>query len=219
MAEDIRTIGSTKGIKEFEGVYEAPHCLVLDSAYCSMGRMIGWKACEESGYTYYDAAILLELVPEYNMTKDDVDVYEQKLRRDDITAEELKSDPEFIRLTEIFNKAVDIALSKGPCLIHDRIAKEEVIAKGYTCVSAMTYATDMKAKLVKARTSVLYKDTVNDEDVIRGIHEEDNIRINWHKGHSDTKWGELGTYDIALNTDVFGLDYTAKLLAKVMKAD
>ena len=219
MAEDIRNMESTKGIKEFEGVYEKPYCVVLDSAYCSMGRMIGFKACKESGFAYYDAAVLLELVPEYGITKDDVDVYEKKLRRDGMTAKELKSDPEFAKLTEIFDKAVDIALSKGPCLIHDRIAKEEVIAKGYTCVSAMTYATDMKAKIVKARTSPLYKDVENDEDVIRGIHEEDNIRINWHRAHSDTEWGDLNTYDIALNTDVFGLDYTAKLLAKVMKAD
>jgi hypothetical protein len=219
MAEDVRNVGSTKGIKEFEGVYESPHCVVLDSAYCSMGRMIGYKACELSGFAYYDAAVLLELVPEYGLTKDDVDVYEQKLRRDDITAQELKNDPEFAKLTEIFDKAVDIALSKGPCLIHDRIAKEEVIAKGYTCVSAMTYATDLKAKIVKARVSVLYKDTEKDEDVIRGIHEEDNIRINWHKAHSDTQWGDLKTYDIALNTDVFGRDYSAQLLAKIMKAE
>ena len=53
----------------------------------------------------------------------------------------------------------------------------------------------------------------------RGIHEEDNIRINWHKACSETVWGDLNTYDIALNTDVFGRDYSAKLLAKIMKAE
>ena len=132
MAEDVRNVGSTKGIKEFESVYEKPYCVVLDSAYCSMGRMIGYKACEEAGYAYYDAAILLELVPEYGITEDDVDVYEQKLRNGALSAEELKNDPEYRRLAEIFDKAVDIALSKGPCLIHDRITKEGILAKGYS---------------------------------------------------------------------------------------
>lgn len=219
MAEDVRNAKSTAGIKEFEAVYESPHCVVLDSAYCSMGRMIGFKACKEAGYEYYDAAVLLELVPEYGLTKDDVDVYEKKLRTESFTAEQLKADPDFSRLTEAFDKAVDIALAKGPCLIHDRVAKEEVIAKGYTCVSAFTYAVDMKAKIVKARVSPLYCDVKDDEDVIRGIHEEDMIRINWHRAHSDTEWGELNTYDIALNTDVFGRDYSAALLAKIMKAE
>ena len=219
MAEDVRTMGSTKGIREFEGVFEKPHCMVLDSAYCSMGRMIGFKACKEAGVDYYDAMVLLELVPEYGLTKDDVDAYEKKLRNESFTGEQLRSDPVFAKLTEAFDKAVDIALAKGPCLIHDRVAKEEVIAKGYSCVSAMTYAVDMKAKIVKARTSPLYKDVKDDEAVVKGIHEEDQIRINWHRAHSDTEWGDLNTYDIALNTDVFGLDYSAKILAKVMKAE
>lgn len=219
MAEDVRNAKSTAGIKEFESVYEKPHCVVLDSAYCSMGRMIGFKACREAGYEYYDATILLELVPELGLTKDDVDEYEKKLRTESFTKEQLRNDPVFAKLSEAFDKAVDIALAKGPCLIHDRIAKEEVIAKGYSCVSAFTYAVDMKAKIVKARVSPLYCDVKDDEEVIKGIHEEDMIRINWHRAHSDTEWGELNTYDIALNTDVFGRDYSAKLLAKIMKAD
>lgn len=219
MAEDVRNAKSTAGIKEFESVYEKPHCVVLDSAYCSMGRMIGFKACREAGYEYYDATILLELVPELGLTKDDVDEYEKKLRTESFTKEQLRNDPVFAKLSEAFDKAVDIALAKGPCLIHDRIAKEEVIAKGYSCVSAFTYAVDMKAKIVKARVSPLYCDVKDDEEVIKGIQEEDMIRINWHRAHSDTEWGELNTYDIALNTDVFGRDYSAKLLAKIMKAD
>lgn len=219
MAEDVRNAKSTAGIKEFESVYEKPHCVVLDSAYCSMGRMIGFKACREAGYEYYDATILLELVPELGLTKDDVDEYEKKLRTESFTKEQLRNDPVFAKLSGAFDKAVDIALAKGPCLIHDRIAKEEVIAKGYSCVSAFTYAVDMKAKIVKARVSPLYCDVKDDEEVIKGIQEEDMIRINWHRAHSDTEWGELNTYDIALNTDVFGRDYSAKLLAKIMKAD
>ena len=55
MAEDVRTAKSTAGVKEFEAVYDRPHCIVLDSAYCSMGRMIGFKACQIAGYEYYDA--------------------------------------------------------------------------------------------------------------------------------------------------------------------
>ena len=217
MAEDIRKIKDLSGIKEFNAAYELPDCVVLDSAYCSMGRMIGFKACQISGYTYYDAVTLLELVPQYGVSKDDVDRYEQKLRTRSFTVEELQADEEFVRLSKIFDEAVDIALSKGRCLIHDRISKEEVLAKGYTCVSAMTYATDLKAKIVKARTSPLYENVKDDSAVIAGINEEDMIRKNWKRGHSKNEWGCLETYDLALNSDAFGRDYSAELLASLMK--
>ena len=87
MAEDIRTMKDVSNLKEFHAEYELPDCVVLDSAYCSMGRMIGYKACQISGYTYYDAVLLLELVPQYGVTKDDVDRYEQKLRHHSLTVE------------------------------------------------------------------------------------------------------------------------------------
>lgn len=217
MAEDIRTMKDVSNVREFNVQYELPDCVVLDSAYCSMGRMIAYKACQLSGYTYYDAVVLLELVPQYNVTKDDVDRYEQKLRVRSFTEDELQEDAEFRRLSGIFSEAADIALSRGKCLIHDRLSKDEVIAKGYSCISAMTYATDMKAKIVKARTSPLYENVKDDSAVIAGIQEEDMIRKNWKRGHSRSEWGCLETYDLAINTDAFGLDYAAEMLAALMK--
>ena len=219
MAEDIRNMESTAGVKEFEKVFEKPHCVVLDSAYCSMGRMIGYKACEKTGYAYYDAVILLEQVPECGVTKEEVDEFEKKLRERDYTGEELKANPEYARLMAAFDKAVDIALAKGPCLIHDRVSKEDIEKRGYSCISAITYANDLDAKIVRAKLSPVYAGLDNDEDVIKGIKEEDMIRINWHRAHSDTEWGVLSTYDVCINSDAFGRDYSAEMLAKAMKAD
>ncbi len=217
MAEDIRNMKDVSNVKEFNVQYDAPDCIVLDSAYCSMGRMIGYKACQLGGYTFYDAVVLLELVPEYGITKDDVDIYEKKLRERLYTKEEMQADEEYIKLSKIFDEAVDIALSKGKCLIHDRMAKEEILAKGYSCVSAMTYATDDDAKIVRAKASPFYEKMEDPKAILACIDEEDRIRKNWKVGRSDNEWGKLETYDMALNSDAFGLDYTAQLLAKLMK--
>ena len=130
---------------------------------------------------------------------------------------ELKNDPEYARLAAAFDKAADIALAKGPCLIHDRLSKEEILKKGYSCTSVFTFASDLKDKIVRARISPLYCDVESDEEVIRGIHEEDSIRINWHRAHSDTEWGQADAYDLCINTDAFGRDYSAELIAKAMK--
>lgn len=217
MAEDIRQMMSTEGVKEFEAQYELPHCVVLDSEYCSMGRMIGNRACQISGYTYYDAVLLLDLVPEEGVTKADLDECEKRLREREMTREELQSDVLFMKLEKAFDKAIDLALAKGPCLIHDRITKEEVIKKGYTCVSALTYGFDMDAKIVRAKLSPFYQAIESREEVIRNIQAEDMIRINTHRAHADTNWGDKNVYDLMINVDMFIRDYSAALLACTMK--
>lgn len=217
VVEDIRNVKSTEGMIEFEAQYHAPHCVVLDSEYCSMGRMIGNMACALSGYTYYDAVFLLDLVPESGVTRDDLAALNAKLRQRRMTKEELLNDEDFIKVDQAMDQAIDIALSKGPCLIHDRITKEAVIDKGYTCISVLTYGQDWKAKIPRAKVSALYQDLEDDSEVIAKIKEEDMIRINTHTAHADTKWGDKGTYDLLINIDTFCRDYSAQLLASTMK--
>ena len=91
--------------------------------------------------------------------------------------------------------------------------------RGYSCVTVLTYATDIHAKIIRAKVSPLYAGMENDEDVIAAMREEDNIRRNYHKAHSDTVWGDKDTYDLCINSETAGRDYTAELIAHVMKAD
>ncbi len=217
MAEDIRNMFDTKGAKEFEAQYAKPDCIVLDSEYCSMGRMIANRACKQGGYTYWDAVLLLELVPDCGVTIEDVERFETKLRSETITKEEIVNDAEYQRITKAFDKAIDIALAKGPCLIHDRATKEMIMERGYTCVSVLMYAQDIPAKIVRAKLSPLYNHLTDDAEVAAKIHEEDLIRYNYHKAHSDTEWGKKETYDLLINSDMFVRDYSAVILACAMK--
>ncbi len=217
MAEDIRNMAGTAGLEEFEKQYEAPHCVVLDSEYCSMGRMIGNKACRKSGYAYYDAVILLETVPECGVTIEDVLEFEKKLRPAVLTREQITEDPMWQKISAAMNKAIDLALAKGPCLIHDRAAKEMITEKGYSCTSVMMYADDMDAKIVRAKVSPFYADLTDRDTIIRMIQEEDNVRINTRIAQSDKAWGVKENYDLCINSETFGRDYAAELLAAAMK--
>ncbi len=217
MTEDIRTMVPQTGVREFEKKYEKPWCVVLDSEYCSMGRMIGSRACREAGCHYYDSVILLELVPECGVSMEDVAAFENKLRKKELSRQEIISDPEYIRINTAFEKAIDLALKQGPCLIHDRTTKEEIERKGYTAVSVLVYATDPDAKLVRAKVSPLYKDITDSEELAEKIREETRIRMNYHHAHSDTVWGDRNTYDICLNSENLGRDFSAQILAGLMK--
>ncbi len=218
MAEDIRTMDQVKGAS-FLVEFEKPNCVVLDSAYCSMGRMIGYKACQKAGYAYYDAVTLLELVPESGITKEDVDRVESALRDREYTKEELLANAELQNIIAVFNQAISIALSKGNCLIHDRTVKEWVLSKGYSCVNVFTTANNDDYKVERALSSPLYQHLTDRKVVLEKIAEENHIRSNYHKLQSDTPWGEAETYDLILNSDVLGREYCATVLAHIMCAD
>jgi len=217
MAEDMRNVASTTGMSEFERSYEVPDCVVLDSAYCSMGRMIAVRACKEAGWTYHDTVTLLDLVPECGVTADDVDAFEAKSAAPDADLEELRGSGEYQRIIGAYRLAAEHALAQGPCLIHDRVGKPFVEGLGKTCASAMTYASDRPAMRVRAKVSPLYAELTSDAELDAAIAYENARRRSWHALADDgTVWGEPATYDLMINTDQIGRDFAARLLAQLM---
>ena len=217
MAEDMRNVASTEGMSEFERGYVVPNCVVLDSAYCSMGRMVALLACEIAGWTYHDSATLLELVPECGVTPDDVDAFERQFTGSEPDVAAVRETEEYQRISTAYHLAAENAIATGPCLIHDRVTKTFVEGLGYRCASAMTYAHDLPAMRVRAKVSPLYRDLSSDADLDAAIRREDSVRRAWHMLNSDTTmWGEPPTYDLMINTDLIGRDFAAQLLAQLM---
>lgn len=218
MAEDLRTMGSTAGIPAFETTFETPECLVLDSAYCSMGRMVALRACEKTGWTYHDSVTLLELVPDTGVTPADVEAFERPLASGGFDPDAIRAQGDYLRIRNAFVAAFTRAVEMGPCLIHDRAHKSFVQGLGRPCVSAMTYATDRPAMRVRARFSPLYRELSSDGELDEAIRQEDAMRRAWHALGSDvTRWGEPATYDLMLNTDQLGIDFSAEMLARLMR--
>ena len=217
MAEDMRNVASTAGISEFERSYEVPDCVVLDSAYCSMGRMIAVRACKAAGWTYHDTVTLLDLVPECGVTADDVDAFEAKSAAPDADLDELRQSEEYQHIIAAYRLAAERALAQGPCLIHDRVGKAFVQGLGKTCASTMTYAADRPAMRVRAKVSPLYAQLTSDAELDAAIAYENAHRRSWHALADDgTTWGEPATYDLMINTDLIGRDFATALLAQLM---
>ena len=216
MAEDIRTMADTTGVAAFHHQFEKPYCVLLDSEYCSMGRMIGAKACEKAGYTYYDAVILLDLLNDPEVNVEFMEKVERQLRNKHLSREEILSIDGYEKLTKAFDKAIDMALAKGPCLIHDRAIKEDIVKRGYSVFTVLNYATDINTKIERAKLSTSNNDCHTEEEYITRIQEEDNIRYNSHLAKSDTTWGDKATYDLCLNAETLGRDYAGEVLASIL---
>ncbi len=217
MAEDMSKALSTEGMSEFERGYAVPDCVVLDSAYCSMGRMVAVRACKATGWTYHDTVTLLSLVPECGVTADEVDAFELKSAAPGADLAALHESAEYQRIIGAYRLAAERALAQGPCLIHDRVTKSFVQSLGKTCASAMTYASDRPAMRVRAKVSPLYASLTEDAELDAAIAFEDAHRRAWHALANDgTTWGEPLTYDLMINTDLIGRDFAAQLLAQLM---
>ena len=216
MKEDIRQTLSTQGRKEFEYKLEKPHCIVLDSAYSSMGRMIGLGACKNTGYTYYDGATLLESF-DHNFNDEDVEKTDVRLKDHPMTKEDILEDMLTERIWDTYAAAVVEALHKGPCLIHDHTAKSVVERLGYSCVSVFTYSSDQMNQIKRARVSPRYMNEEDDRVILEAIKAENMIRRNHHAIFDRNEWGQRNTYDLILNTDILGRDMSIKILADLMK--
>ena len=216
MAEDIRTMRDTTGVAAFHHQFEKPYCVLLDSEYCSMGRMIGAKACEKAGYTYYDAVILLDMLNDPEVNVEFMEKVEKQLRNRHLSKEEILAVDGYQKLNDAFDKAIDMALGKGPCLIHDRAIKEDIEKRGYSVFTVLNYATDSKSKIERAKLSPANSDCHSDEEFLARIQEEDNIRYNTHHAKSDTTWGDKTAYDLCLNAETLGRDYAGEVLANVL---
>lgn len=219
MAEDIRKMPDTSGITAFHETFREPYCVLMDSTYCSMGRMIAVRAARATGRTYYDAVLLLELLNEPGTDIAFMEKCENRLRTGSLTREEMRGDADLCRLQEAFGRAVRLALSKGPCLIHDRAVPEQVRSLGYTVFTVLNYASDPRKRLARAKRSPGCADCRTDEEYICRIREEDSIRRCWHRMHSSTPWGEKDAYDLCLNADTLGQDHAAAILAAAIRED
>lgn len=208
-----------KGQEVFEKNIKRPDCVILDSEYCSMGRMVAVKACEGTAYTYYDASLLLDLLPEEREQKEKILEYDAVLAGWKGTAQELAEDPEFQRISGIYRKAVKAALEKGPCLIHERGIREDVEAMGYSCLSAITYGTVQENKRIRARVTPDYADLETDGELDQIIAAEDKKRRLYHDGLSRKPWGAKETYDLCVNTEILGKEMGIRLLRLLLTGE
>lgn len=78
MAGDFRKAADPKGMAELERGYAVPDSVVLDSACCSMGRVIALRATGVAGWEMHDTNSLLGLVGELGVTAADVDAFEAR---------------------------------------------------------------------------------------------------------------------------------------------
>lgn len=198
--------------------------ITISRQFGSGGRDVGKKLADALGIKYYDRELIEMATKESGFDKEmfeDTTANTSRLFRfintfgyslgaplsvlNDITM----SDQIFL----IQSRVVEQAADSGPCVIVGRCA--DYVLDNRDDVLKVFIAGDMDDR--KKRAIQYYE--VDERDVETSIRKIDRNRKEYYDYYTDKKWGAAESYDVCLNTSVFGIDGCVAILKQLLEQE
>lgn len=198
--------------------------ITISRQFGSGGRDVGKKLADALGIKYYDRELIEMAAKESGFDKEmfeDTTANTSRLFRfintfgyslgaplsvmNDITM----SDQIFL----IQSRVVEQAADSGPCVIVGRCA--DYVLDNRDDVLKVFIAGDMNDR--KKRAIQYYE--VDERDVESSICKIDRNRKGYYDYYTDKKWGAAESYDVCLNTSVFGIDGCVAILKQLLEQE
>ena len=198
--------------------------ITISRQFGSGGRDVGKKLADALGIKYYDRELIEMAAKESGFDKEmfeDTTANTSRLFRfintfgyslgaplsvmNDITM----SDQIFL----IQSRVVEQAADSGPCVIVGRCA--DYVLDNRDDVLKVFIAGDMNDRKKRA---IQYYD-VDERDVEASIRKIDRNRKGYYDYYTDKKWGAAESYDVCLNTSVFGIDGCVAILKQLLEQE
>ena len=189
--------------------------------FASGGRYISKKLCEEFGCKYFDKEILDLAAKESGFSPD---VFKKSDEKKSFVHTlfhlhaPMLSDDNFYNnkfseesLFKFQCDAIQKAASQGNCLFIGRCA--DYVLRDEPNTVSIFLAADMKDRI--SRTMERYN--MDAESARKTISKKDNTRASYYNYYTGKKWGAAESYDLCINTSIFGLDETAEFIADFIR--
>lgn len=189
--------------------------------FASGGRYISKKLCEEFGCKYFDKEILDLAAKESGFSPD---VFKKSDEKKSFVHTlfhlhaPMLSDDNFYNnkfseesLFKFQCDAIQKAASQGNCLFIGRCA--DYVLRDEPNTVSIFLAADMKDRI--SRTMERYN--MDEESARKAISKKDNTRASYYNYYTGKKWGAAESYDLCINTSIFGLDETAEFIADFIR--
>lgn len=188
----------------------------------SIGRQFGCgaheiavKLSEKLGVPYYDKEIIKRAAKESGFDENLFSFYDEKPTRSflyGISTEGLNtvSNTGITLEDKIFQYQFDTIKSvaeEGSCIIVGRCA--DYILKDMPGLFTVFLHADDEFR----RNRVVQVYGVSEKDAGREIRITDKKRARFHNFYCDDKWGDVGSYDLAIDVSSLGIDGTVDLIA------
>ena len=189
--------------------------------FSSGGRYISKILCEEFGCRYFDKEILDLAAKESGFSPDVFKKSDEKksfihtlfhlhapmLSDDNFYNNKFSEESLFKFQCDAIRKAA----SQGSCLFIGRCA--DYVLRDEPNTVSIFLAADMEDRI--NRTMERYN--MDEESARKTISKKDSTRASYYNYYTGKKWGAAESYDLCINTSIFGLDETAKFIADFIR--
>lgn len=192
--------------------------VLFDSEYCSMGRWIAIVASQKLGLDFYDDQKLIELISDEVLTKKEVDELTLLLMETEQNFQELSDNPLLKKVNTGMTAAIEKAVKKVPCMIHERGIREDLL-ESQEVISVLIYNSSMKDKRKRALLDDRYTD-MNEKsvDLESIVYQEDKARSLYKNAiYQKDVWGKKESYDLCLNTAFLSREKCVEILINALQ--
>ena len=176
----------------------------------SGGHEIAEKLAEHYDIKLYDKNILDEVAMEKNVDRKEFRGFDEKIRNKFLyrTVNGMNSSPED-NLAEMQFDFLREKADEGESFVIVGRCAETVLRENPNIITLFINGSmDFKIQ----RTMEMFG--LNEEDAEEYILYENTKRKRYHNSHSKQKWGDSRNYELTINSSVFGIDGTVRMLIK-----
>jgi cytidylate kinase len=188
--------------------------ITISREFGSGGRTIGRQTAMRLNIPCYDAELIEKIAQESGFSKDYIQEQGEyaasgnwlanAFSNRDWNGHSYQDD-----LWAIQQKVILELAAKGPCVIVGRCA-DYILRDQADCLRVFIHA-DMAARA--KRIVEQYGERTDSPE--QRLRDKDKRRAAYYQIYTDTKWGDVGNYDITLNSGVLGIDKCAELLVEL----
>ena len=198
--------------------------ITISRQYASGGREIGKIIAQHYGIPFYDNDLIALAAKESGFTENIFEKQEDKASNSLIysiamglnvfgthgySKEVLSIDDKvFLAQSDIIRRVAN----EGPCVIIGRCA-DYILRDQVKTVNVFLWG-QIEARIQRAIEVYGMSHSKAEENVLK----VDKKRANYYNYHSDRKWGRSDNYDISLQTDIIGIENTAKMIINYIES-
>lgn len=194
--------------------------ITIGRQYGSNGRAVGIELARRENIPYYDKEILARAAEGSGISQGVFEDCDENTRRLSFA---MALDPYSLgysinpasrvstEVSAAFDNAIKEIANEGPCIIIGRHA-DFILHEYKKVLRIFLYAPfDMRVK------TVMEREDLSENEASKLIKKVDKERAQYYSFYTSQKWGAKESYDVCLNTGLFGVEDTVTIIQRMLE--
>lgn len=181
--------------------------ITISREFGSGGRYVGRMIADILGIKFWDKDLVELASKEAGLSEEYIESNEEKRKWGAALNTEYNSED---KIFEAETKAIKEIASKEACVIIGRCA--DYLLKDEENLFKVFIYSSQEDKITRA---VKYYN-IDEKNAKKAIEKENKERAKHYKFYTNQEWGKIDNYDLAINSDLLGVEKTAELISNIV---